>query len=245
MPEFPDPLLQRLRDAKRVVALTGAGISQESGLRTFRDPESGIWTRYKPEDLATPEAFKRNPRLVWDWYTRRRLAVEGVRPNAGHYALATMARHYDNFTLITQNVDGLHAVAGSIDPIELHGNIRKVRCSRCGLAAHQWEELDAGVPLCAACGGMLRPDVVWFGEPLPSEELRRAVDACALGQVFLSIGTSAVVQPAASLAYMAHASGAIVVEVNTTQTALTSSEDFCLRGRSGEVLPRLVSALWQ
>lgn len=242
--EFPAALLRDLRSAERVVALTGAGVSQESGLRTFRDPESGIWAKYRPEDLASPEAFRRNPRLVWDWYARRRLAIDGVRPNPGHYALAEMARHYASFTLITQNVDGLHSAAGSQDPIELHGNIRRVRCADCGALAAEWEEIDDEVPRCALCRGLLRPDVVWFGETLPHAKLERAVEASVRCQAFLSIGTSAVVQPAASLAYAARRAGSIIVEVNTEITGLSSSADFCLRGRSGEVLPALISALW-
>ncbi len=241
--ELPAAMLGTLRGADRVVALTGAGVSQESGLRTFRDPQSGIWTQYKPEDLASPEAFHRNPRWVWDWYAWRRLAIEGVRPNAGHYALAAMADHYSDFTLITQNVDGLHSAAGSSSPVELHGNIRRVRCSKCGRRVEEWDQSELDVPRCA-CGGLLRPDVVWFGEPLPHDQLERAVDASTRCQVFFSIGTSAVVQPAASLAYAARRAGAILVEVNTDETPLTRSADYCLRGRSGEILPALVEALW-
>ena len=242
--DFPQVMLDALRRAKRVAALTGAGVSQESGLRTFRDPQSGIWTTYRPEDLASPGAFRQNPRLVWDWYAWRRLAIEGVRPNAGHYALAEMARHVDVFTLITQNVDGLHAAAGSTDPIELHGNIRRVRCSDCGTRAEAWDDTGDEVPRCDRCKGLLRPDVVWFGEMLPSEQLERAVQASTECQVFLSIGTSAVVRPAASLPYAARRAGSLVIEINTEPTALTIDVDFSLRGRSGEILPALVKALW-
>ncbi len=242
--EYPPPLLDALRGADRVVALTGAGVSQESGLSTFRDPQSGIWTKYRPEDLASPEAFRRNPRLVWDWYAWRRLAIQGVRPNAGHYALAEMARHIGDFTLVTQNVDGLHTAAGSQDPIELHGNIRRVRCSQCTTRVTDWDEADGEIPRCVSCGGLLRPDVVWFGEPLPRPELERAVEASTRCRVFLSIGTSGVVQPAASLAYAARRAGALVVEVNTELTPLTRIVDFWLRGKAGELLPALVEALW-
>ncbi len=244
MREFPAALLGHLRQAQRVVALTGAGVSQESGLRTFRDAQTGIWTQYKPEDLASPEAFRRDPRTVWDWYAWRRLAIEGVRPNAGHYALAAMAGHYEAFTLITQNVDGLHAAAGRTNLVELHGNIRRVRCSRCRVQPQTWDETLDEVPRCLECGGLLRPDVVWFGEPLPREELRRAVEASSQCQVFLSVGTSAVVQPAASLAYAALDAGATLVEINLESTPLSPQADFCLRGRSGEILPDLVSAVW-
>ncbi len=242
--EFPPVLLTALRGAERVAALTGAGVSQESGLRTFRDVQDGLWSQYKPEDLASPEAFRRNPRLVWDWYAWRRLAIEGVRPNPGHYALAEMARRYPHFTLITQNVDGLHASAGSPDPIELHGNIRRVRCSNCGLRAEDWEDSDADLPRCRRCGGLLRPDVVWFGEPLPHEQLERAAAAALGSQVFFSIGTSALVQPAVSLSFAAHRVGSLLVEINAERTPLSPSADHVLLGRSGEILPDLVRALW-
>jgi len=243
--EFPGALLESLRRAQRVAVLTGAGISQESGLRTFRDSQSGIWAKYRPEDLASPEGFRRNPQMVWDWYAWRRLAVEGVRPNAGHYALVQMALHFADFTLITQNVDGLHAAAGTRAPIELHGNIRHVRCSECAARAEHWDESEKQVPRCALCGGLLRPDVVWFGEPLPRAELERALRASTECQVFFSIGTSAIVQPAASLPYAARRTGAIVVEINAESTPLTGAAAFSLRGKSGEVLPALVKALWQ
>jgi NAD-dependent deacetylase len=243
--DFPSALLAALGGAERVAALTGAGVSQESGLRTFRDPQSGIWAKYRPEDLASPEAFRRNPRMVWDWYAWRRLAIEGVRPNAGHYALVEMASHIVGFTLITQNVDGLHAAAGIRAPIELHGNIRRVRCSDCGARAEEWDDSTEETPRCTLCGGLLRPDVVWFGEPLPRAELEHAIRASTQCQVFLSIGTSAIVQPAASLPYAARRAGAIVIEINAESTPLTAAADFSLRGRSGEILPALVKALWQ
>ncbi len=242
--EFTARLLAALRSADRAVALTGAGVSQESGLHTFRDPESGLWSKYRPEDLASPEAFRRDPRLVWDWYAWRRLALEGVRPNAGHYALAQMAPHFSDFTLITQNVDGLHALAGSRDPIELHGNIRRVRCSECGEPAENWDDSAAAVPLCPRCGGLLRPDVVWFGEPLPRAALERAMQAATECRVFFAIGTSAIVQPAATLPYAASRSGAILIEINPESTPLSAAADFVLRGKSGEILPALVKAVW-
>ncbi len=241
--EFSSRLLTILRNAERVVALTGAGVSQESGLRTFRDAGTGLWAQYKPEDLASPEAFRRNPRLVWDWYAWRRLALEGVRPNAGHYALAQMACRFSEFALVTQNVDGLHTLAGSVEPIELHGNLRRVRCNDCGAAATEWDESNADSPHCPVCGGLLRPDVVWFGEPLPPAALRRAMEVATECQVFFSIGTSAIVQPAALLPYAARRAGAILVEVNTETTQLSADADFVLRGKSGEILPSLVQAL--
>lgn len=243
-PDFPKDLIRFLRKAERVVALTGAGVSQESGLRTFRDAQTGLWTQYKPTDLASPKAFDRDPKLVWDWYAWRREAIKGVRPNPGHYALAEMAGHLSDFSLITQNVDGLHWMAGSPRIIELHGNLGRVKCSSCGQQAEDWEETDGEVPRCESCGGLLRPDVVWFGESLPRLELEAAVEAARTCHVFFSIGTSGLVQPAASLAYAAHNRGALVVEINAEPTPLTKKVDFTLHGKSGEILPALVQAVW-
>ncbi len=242
--DFPPELLQTLRNAKLGAALTGAGVSQESGLRTFRDAQTGLWSQHKPEDLASPDAFRRDPKLVWDWYAWRREAVKAVRPNPGHFALAAFAQHIPTFTLITQNVDGLHRLAGSPNVIELHGNIQRVRCSECGEVADGWSDDELEVPKCALCGGLLRPHVVWFGEPLPRDELEAAVEAARTCQIFLSIGTSGVVQPAASLAFAAHNRGASVVEVNAEPTPLTPKADFVLCGKSGEILPALVRAAW-
>jgi len=242
--DFPDELVQFLRKAERVTALTGAGVSQESGLRTFRDARTGLWSQYKPTELASPEAYERDPKLVWDWYAWRREAIKGVRPNPGHYALVDMAHHFPDFNLITQNVDGLHRMAGSQKIIELHGNIQRVKCSSCGRQAGAWDEADGEVPHCENCDGLLRPDVVWFGESLPRAELESAVEAARACQVFFSIGTSGVVQPAASLAYAAHNRGAVVVEVNAEPTPLTVKVDFALHGKSGEILPALVEAVW-
>lgn len=242
--DFSSDLIARLRGTSRLAALTGAGVSQESGLRTFRDAQTGLWQQYKPEDLASPEAFARDPKLVWDWYAWRREALKGARPNAGHYALVDMEARIPQFTLITQNVDGLHRMAGSRNMLELHGNIQRVRCSVCGTFAETWDGGENSVPRCAACGGLLRPDVVWFGEALPRSALEAAVDAVRACEVFLSVGTSGVVQPAASLAYAAKNRGALVVEVNLEPTPLTPKADFFLQGKSGEVLPELVKLVW-
>jgi NAD-dependent deacetylase len=244
MNSIPDGLIGSLRKAERVAALTGAGVSQESGLRTFRDAQTGLWSQYKPADLASPEAFARDPKLVWDWYAWRREAIKGVRPNPGHFALVDLARHIPDFVLITQNVDGLHRMAGSTHVIELHGNLQRVKCSSCGRQAEDWEEADGSVPRCDTCGGLLRPDVVWFGEPLPRAELESAVEAARACHVFFSIGTSGVVQPAASLAYAAHNRGAVVVEINAEPTPLTAKVDFAMHGKSGEILPELVRAVF-
>jgi NAD-dependent deacetylase len=241
---FPSDLLARLRTARRVAALTGAGVSQESGLRTFRDAQTGLWAEHKPEDLASPQAFARDPKLVWDWYAWRREAIKGVRPNAGHDALVELAKRIPGFTLITQNVDGLHRMAGSPQVIELHGNIQRVRCSLCGRFAETWDEESQEVPRCLHCGGMLRPHVVWFGEALPRAELEAAVGAARACEIFFSIGTSGVVRPAASLAHAARNRGALLVEVNAEATPLTPLVDFALQGKSGEILPALVRAAW-
>lgn len=243
--DFPKDFLRFVTSATRVVVLTGAGVSQESGLRTFRDAQAGLWSQYKPEDLASPEAFTRDPKLVWDWYAWRREAIKGVRPNPGHYALVEMEKLVPEFTLITQNVDGLHRFAGSQNVLELHGNIQKVRCSQCGIFTETWVDDPDSVPTCSSCGGLLRPDVVWFGEPLPRGELEAAVKASRACQVFFSIGTSGVVQPAASLAHAARNNGSVVVEINAEPTPLTPKVDFAFHGKSGELLPDLVKAIWE
>jgi len=244
MMTFPPELINFLKKATRVVVLTGAGVSQESGLRTFRDAQSGLWAQYKPEDLATPKAFARTPKLVWDWYAHRREAVKGVHPNAGHYALAEMEKMISGFTLITQNVDGLHRMAGSKNILELHGNILNVRCSDCGAFADSWGDDLKSVPRCKKCNGLLRPDVVWFEESLPRAQLDAAVNATRACQVFFSIGTSGVVQPAAALAHAARSEGLIVVEINAEPTLLTPKVDFAFHGKSGEILPKLVKEVW-
>jgi NAD-dependent deacetylase len=237
-----DPSLERARalieSSHRIAVLTGAGISAESGIPTFRDALTGLWSKFKPEDLATPEAFRKNPKLVWDWYAGRREKVGGVSPNAGHRALAALQEHKD-LILITQNVDGLHQAAGSRDVIELHGNIRRVKCFDNDHIAKSWTDGDP-VPRCAVCGSMLRPDVVWFGEVLPEEALSEAMGAAADCDVFLSIGTSSVVEPAALLPGIAKNSGAKVIEVNPAETPITAIADFSFRGAAGVVLPALL-----
>jgi NAD-dependent deacetylase len=241
---LPSDLIELLKVASRVVVLTGAGVSAESGLRTFRDEQTGFWAQYRPEDLATPEAFERNPKLVWDWYAERREKVKIVEPNPGHRALVEMSLHFPYFLLITQNVDGLHQRAGNSNVIELHGSLQKVKCSVCAAPAVEWDQLSEGVPVCALCGGLLRPDVVWFGESLPDGALEAAIAAASACDVFFSVGTSGLVQPAASLALMARRKNSIVVEVNPEPTPLSGYADFLLLGKSGEILPALVQAVW-
>lgn len=242
--DFPPDFIQILRKAGRIAVLTGAGVSQESGLRTFRDAQTGLWAQYKPEDLASPDTFARDPKLVWDWYAWRREAIKGVRPNAGHYALAELEKKISDFTLITQNVDGLHRMAGSINVYELHGNIQRVRCSECRTFTETWGDDTESVPRCEKCNGLLRPDVVWFGESLPRGELEAAVIASRSCEVFFSIGTSGVVQPAASLADAAGTQGAIIVEINAESTPLTSRTNFAFHGKSGVILPELIKTVW-
>lgn len=225
-----------------VAALTGAGISAESGVPTFRG-EEGLWRDYSPQELATPEAFRRDPVLVWEWYEWRRGLIGPCQPNPAHETLAEMERALADFTLITQNVDGLHQAAGSQRVLELHGNIWRTRCTRCGNRTE-----DHSVPLpdvpphCASCGGLLRPDVVWFGEPLPREVLDAAWRAAARCRTMLVVGTSAVVEPAASLPLVALRNEARVVEINPGQTPLSTYAHQTLREPAGEALPRWWSA---
>jgi len=241
---IPPDLVTLLKRTSNLVTLTGAGVSQESGLRTFRDAQVGLWAQYKPEELASPEAFHKNPKLIWDWYAWRREAVKAARPNRGHEAMAVIEKYVPTFTIITQNVDGLHRMAGNKNVLELHGNIQRVRCSECFHIAETWGDDTESVPTCLHCGGLLRPDVVWFGESLPTDQLEAAIEATRTCEVFFSIGTSGVVQPAASLAHAAHSRGAIVVEVNAEPTPLTSKANYFLQGKSGEILPQLVEAVW-
>lgn len=239
---IPKSLIAALRGARRVAVLTGAGVSAESGVPTFRDAQTGLWAKYDPLELATPQAFQRNPKLVWAWYAWRREMVGGVEPNAGHVALAELEFLVPELTLVTQNVDGLHRRAGSRRVLELHGDITRVKCFDCDAPAATWAD-DPVPPLCSLCGGRLRPDVVWFGETLPVRELEQAMDAARLADVFLSVGTSALVYPAAALPEIALQGGAVVAEINPTATPLTPHCAHSLRGASGAVLPALVAAL--
>jgi NAD-dependent deacetylase len=238
---IPSELVRALRAAREVAVLTGAGVSAESGVPTFRDALTGLWSRFDPEELATPDAFRRDPALVWSWYAERRAAVARAQPNPAHVALVEIEARVPRFTLVTQNVDGLHRRAGSRRVLEIHGDITRVRCSGCARPAESWDE-TAAPPACGACGEPLRPDVVWFGEMLPEAALNEAMDAARSCDVFLSVGTSSLVHPAAGLPEIALASGAVVVEVNPSATPLTSRVAFSLRGPAGVVLPALVDA---
>lgn len=235
-----------LAAASAVAALTGAGISAESGVPTFRGPE-GLWRNFRAEDLATPEAFARDPALVWEWYRWRRVRMATVSPNPGHVALARLESDLAAFTLITQNVDGLHARAGSRHLLELHGNIWRDRCTN--HPAHRFSEdqtralerqAEAGaLPRCN-CGELLRPDIVWFGEALDSNHIEAAVEVVRSADILLVVGTSSVVYPAAALPGMARRAGARVVEINPEETPLSREADVVLRGPAGVILPDLV-----
>jgi NAD-dependent deacetylase len=241
---FDPRLITALRKADRIAVLTGAGVSAESGIPTFRDAQTGLWAQYRAEDLATPEAFRRNPRLVWDWYAMRRESVLRAAPNAAHMALVELecqvTARGGEFSLITQNVDGLHTAAGSQRVIELHGNIRRVKCFDCGRLAQRWEPTDDPPPRCANCGGLLRPDVVWFGERLPADALNAAWAAAEGCDVFLSIGTSGLVEPAASLPRAALRRGATVLTINLDVETRSAPPRFDIRGKAGELLTALL-----
>lgn len=233
-------VVRLLAGSERIVVLTGAGVSAESGVPTFRDAQTGLWARYRPEDLATPSAFRRDPKLVWEWYAWRRELVTRAQPNAAHRALAELERRAPEFTLITQNVDGLHQRAGSRSVIELHGNLTRTKCSEEETVVEHWADTGEVPPRCPRCGGRLRPDVVWFEESLPAEALALAFERSGACEVFLCVGTSTVVHPAAQLPFHALAGGATVVEINPHPTPLTPRAHHVLTGAAGEVLPDLL-----
>lgn len=248
-PHDLDQLRRLIATAGSITVLTGAGVSAESGIPTFRDAQTGYWARFRPEDLATPEAFRRDPDLVWRWYAERRRAVLGVEPNEGHRALARLEGRVERFSLVTQNVDGLHARAGSREVIELHGSILRVRClNSCVIytaGAATTPEAEAVFaadtpPRCPHCGDLLRPDVVWFGESLPDAAIEAAVAAAENCNLFLSVGTSTVVYPAAMLPDAARDAGATVVEINPAETPFTARASLSIRGTAATVLPAVI-----
>jgi NAD-dependent deacetylase len=233
-----------LRDASSIAVLTGAGVSAESGVPTFRgntQGQQGLWNQYRAEELATPGAFARDPKLVWEWYDWRRGLIAEAKPNPGHYALAAAEARARKFTLITQNVDGLHELAGSRNVLRLHGSIWITRCVECSREREDRRTPLPEIPPRCECGGMLRPGVVWFGEALPEKIWQEAEKAARSADLFLLIGTSAVVYPAAALASMAKSSGAHVVEINIEETGLSGGIDEFLQGPSGELLPQLIA----
>lgn len=230
-----------LRQARNVAVLTGAGVSAESGVPTFRASD-GLWEGHHIEDVATPQGFQRDPKLVWSFYNARRENLRHVAPNPGHYALAAMQKTYERITLATQNVDGLHTVAGSVNVLELHGNIRRTRCTACGDLRDRGLELLSELPICE-CGGLLRPDIVWFHEMLSPLILNRAMRAAETCDVLLVVGTSAVVYPAAGLIPTARNHGAKVIEINLTPTDASAMVDVGIYAPSGVVLPQICRGL--
>jgi len=230
-----------LANAASVAALTGAGISAESGIPTFRGP-GGLWRTYRAEDLATPQAFARDPHLSWEWYNWRRGIIATAEPNAGHVALAEVERRLPSFTLLTQNVDGLHDRAGSRRILKVHGDIWTLRCTAC---AREWRDARPSLPELppkCECGGLARPGVVWFGEGLPEDVWSAAVDAVRAAQVLLVIGTSALVYPAAGLVQLAQSAGAKVVEINVAETPVSAMVDLSWRASATTALPQLIQS---
>ncbi len=225
-----------------VTVLTGAGVSAESGVPTFRG-EDGLWKTYRPEDLATPQAFAADPALVWEWYDWRRGIIAGREPNPAHYAITDLENIFERFLLITQNVDGLHRRAGTRNLVELHGYIFGVRCVAEGTTMENLEVPLASIPPHCDCGALLRPDIVWFGEALPEGAILKAMEASRASDLMLVVGTSGVVYPAASLPVLAKEAGAFVLEINPDPTPITPLADVTVRGKAGDVLPEVVVAI--
>ncbi len=226
-----------IEQASSLSVLTGAGISSESGIPTFRG-EEGLWKNYSPQELASPEAFRRDPSLVWEWYDWRRKIIHGATPNAGHTALSRLEEEKDRFTLITQNIDGLHQKAGNRNIIEIHGSIWELRCTNCSYTIKNYEvPLDPLPPVCDRCDAIMRPGTVWFGEIIPMSVIDKTILAIEESEVMLIVGTSGVVEPAASMGLMAKQSEKKVIEINLDQTPNSSIYDVSIQAKSGEVLP--------
>lgn len=245
---FSTSLIEALRKARHVVVFTGAGVSAESGIPTFRDSLTGLWARFDAASLATPEAFETDPALVWGWYEWRRMKVLQAQPNAAHGAIAELARKVPRMTLISQNVDDLHERAGSTDVIHLHGSLHAPRCFNCGKSPDvplgMPDEPEGGrrlqPPRCSACDGLLRPGVVWFGESLPIGALNAAFEAAENCDLLISVGTSGMVYPAAEVPVLAWRAGATVVHVNPQPQANRHEREYALKGFAGEQLPKLI-----
>ncbi|MDZ7371750.1 MAG: NAD-dependent deacylase [candidate division KSB1 bacterium] len=238
--EIPKELLRLFSKVERVAVLTGAGISAESGVPTFRGAD-GLWSKLNQRELASMDAFLQNPQRVWEWYQQRKKIMRDVQPNTAHLALVDLEKMFSHFSIATQNIDGLHTRAGSRTVYELHGNIERNRCASCG-ALYELES-EAIVPPRCHCGGLIRPDVVWFGEMLPEEAWQKALDAARSAQLYISIGTSAQVYPAAGLPFEALSNNAFVVEINLEPTELTPYAHLSLHRKAGEILPKLVEAV--
>lgn len=239
-----------VQKAQNPVVLTGAGVSKESGVPTFRDTLDGLWARYDPEQLATPQAFRANPRLVWDWYEYRRNLVRQSQPNPGHYALAALEKRPHALPIITQNVDDLHEQAGSENVIHLHGNIAQTKCfddcrgkpTLLNITQLTWDA-EAGPPKCPYCGAWARPNVVWFGELLPEQALMQAQNISESCDVMIVIGTSGLVTPAANMPRYAKSAGAMIIEVNPDYSMITRIADIKLEGASGEIMPKIIESI--
>lgn len=235
-----ESLVGMLSETSGITVLTGAGVSAESGIPTFRGKD-GLWRTYSAAELATPEAFSRDPKTVWEWYAYRRDLIGRARPNNAHLALAELENIFDEFTLVTQNIDGLHSSAGSRKVIELHGNIWRSRCTG-GCGTMPLPVIDEFPPRCK-CGALLRPDVVWFGEPLDPDPIARAVAAASSSDIMMVVGTSSIVYPAAEIPVAAKEGGAMLIEINPERTPLSPMADFCVLDKAGVALPKIVSAV--
>ena len=238
---FNQALLNKLSETKKIVFFTGAGISAESGIPTFRGA-GGIWNKLKPEELANFNAFMRNPQMVWEWYNHRKKIIHEAKPNAGHLAIAEMQNLFDEVTVVTQNIDNLHRRSGSKNIFELHGNIERNFCVNCRTFYNEELDFSNGVPKCK-CGGLIRPDVVWFGEFLPEDQFEGGEFAAINSDIFFVVGTSAVVYPAAGLVHAAKRAGSFIVEVNVVETEISSICDESFFGEAGKILPEIVKEI--
>ncbi|MER3329930.1 MAG: NAD-dependent deacylase, partial [Candidatus Kapaibacterium sp.] len=237
--EIISKVVDKLIEAKNISVLTGAGVSAESGIATFRDPE-GLWAKFNPQELASIDGFMSNPERVWSWYQYRVKIVNEAKPNRGHFALAEFEKLNNNFNLITQNVDGLHQRAGSRNVIELHGSIIRNKCFSCNEIHYDLVIDKNQLNNCKYCNGLIRPDVVWFGEMLPEKEIESAQVCASSSDVFFSIGTSAEVYPAADLPIIAIRNGAFIIEINPNKTQLSDYVDLKISLPSGDVLPLII-----
>lgn len=238
---FDQSFLNQLSKSNRIVFFTGAGISAESGIPTFRGKD-GIWNKLKPEELANFDAFMRNPQMVWEWYNHRKNIIHEAQPNKGHLAIAELQNYFTEVTVITQNIDNLHTRAGSSKVFELHGNIERNFCVKCKTFYNEELNFSDGVPKCK-CGGLIRPDVVWFGEYLPQDQFIGGEKAAANSDIFFVVGTSAVVYPAAGLIFTAKQAGSIIVEINIEETEISSVCNASFFGESGKILPAIIGQL--
>jgi NAD-dependent deacetylase len=236
--EIDSSLIEKLKKSSSIVFFTGAGMSAECGIPTFRGKD-GIWKKLKPEELANFDAFMRNPEMVWEWYKHRKKIIHNSEPNPGHLAISEMQNYFKDVTVVTQNIDNLHRRAGSKSIYELHGNIERNYCIKCKTFYNEDLDLQKGVPLCD-CGGLIRPDVVWFGEYLPGDQFAGGEKAAINSEIFFVVGTSAVVYPAAGLVNTAKQSGAVLVEVNLESTDISAYVDYSFKGEAGKILPKIL-----